>query len=1270
MNDFKGLARDTSVIKTPEQMWQYAKNLILTNKYLSVTNEKGNSFMYNIPGIFIGAIVTNDDIVYFTIDGNYSCIGYCNSVDNVYVPVLRTNNPNFKFNINSPIEGVYVYNYKKELIVVFSDGINTNSSSPKLINLFKPQIALSTGKEFINPLDYKAFELFTHNELPSVKTEYQAGALDAEVVHVAIAYVSDDNTSGLYTPILDTVYPNFKGYNTVKRNVKFTLSSLSKQYSKIKLAFIIKKQAGVFAYTTAILSIIDDKVEYTLSSDEDLDIATPDEIVVASERFTKIRTITKTANQIEIGNVQQSESFNFQPYANMLKVGLRIASNESELEQYKNNPTFLPDEVYNISIVPIFTDGTKGNAFHIPGKKGITSEKAVLTDQELGVLGLNIPKLKNKGYKQFHFINTGTVNNLGVCTWGYWENEDKYPNKDYYNSSILGGDDLRGTPIRFHRFPQPNAIPAAITKTSTVKAAAELDDTLGKVPRFYLELENFDNVVPANIKALLQGYEIVFEKRTKGGTYIETSGLLYKATVGRVDEPFKIEVEEGEVSGNIIINDSLYRNFTISNFISVETVKDKIDINADIVKIYSSIKQTRPINDKNLPFQELPTDLLPVQPIIIGASEDMAVITDAKYLLKDNISSNNRFGEEKLQLTLQHLKNGDPSNDFVPLISGNETLNILNSALITLNKNIYNLENNNEFISAGIILFNKENEKLINGDVFTNNIIKKSFSAMHEHYSSFTATRIELRAYVNYYLYNMYSPLSNHYIVNGTGANKVPIASVSFSGLFYSFFYRSWRTSDVNTLNAFDYSTTVKAKEVKGYFNDYVGALAYPLTLNYISYFPYRVYKGLAIPNESLQTSNLRFFPTNSYYDMRNDRGEIIALRGFNNGLYIQQKYSLSKTTISDKLDTNGESTYLGNTELFDRLPEEIMYNDNIGYIGSNSQFACIVTKDGYITVDEEKGKIFMVSEGMNEISQQYLKNYFQDALPLGNKFTKIDLLGKKAKVDNPYNSVGFVIGVDEQNSRLLITKKIYEPKATVSELTFDGEFYKDADNKIVPFATAYYFTEVSLTYSYALDSKTWVAPHDYHPNTYFNTNKGMFGIQNTVAIDKSKIYKFNSNDVNPGNFFGTQYESYVDLIFNTRLDINKQYQSISWVSEAIEMDTERVLQFDTVDKLMVYSNHQCSGIIPISKTSLGNTRNTEGIWQMNEFRDMMISPDKKVIDEEGNLITSSLSTDKPWFNKGLFIGNFIVVRFIWDNTTKVLKHIHNVNVKSVTSNR
>lgn len=1271
MNDFKGLARDMSTVKTPEQMWQYARNILLTSKYTSVTNEKGNEYGYSLPGVVIGFVISNEDIVYLSKDGDYTCVGYVNYITQTYISVIRTTNPKFQFNLNSPLEGVYIYNYKKELIVVFSDGINKNSSSPKLINLHNPQVALSAAKEFIQADDYLMFELFSYVDIPASSFKYERGSLDAEVVHMTFCYVFDDNTDSLYSPIIETVYPNFKGDNTVKRNVTFDITNLSSKFKKIRLAFVVKKAGGLFGYTTPILSIVNNKVSYTLSSEEDLTIATPEEIVIAPERYSKIRTLTKTANQIVISNLEKDKEVSIQKYVNQLVLALKPINND-EYEKYKTHPTFLPDEVYAISIIPLYTNSSKGDAYHIPGRKGTSTERATLSDGEINALGLNFPKYKGKGYKDFHFTNRGQ-SSVGSTTFGYWENENTYPAKDEYNSTSVGGEDLRNTPIRYHRIPAIDTI----TTSYKPKVNDDYEPTLGMMPRFKIEVTNFNDIIPLSIREKLQGYEIVIEKRNKGGTYIETNGFLYKYTLPEgVDVLYKVDEQNGTLRTKARPED-----FTVCGFVSPEVAIDRIGINADIVKVYVPVTKEKPILDKNLMYDNklaFSADVAVNTPTLFTPFEKIASIKEAKYLLANNISSENRFGEERLQLTLEHLRAGDLSNDFVPVVrgTGSYDLNVLFSSLVTLNKNIYNLENNNDFISVGVVIFDKANEPLVNGDVFTTSVIKKGFSAKSTDVTV-TGKEINVHNFVNYYLYNSYSPISNAYIVNGAGVTKSgrKIGSGSFgfgqiSSLFGIYrFYRSWDTEDVNILNSFDYSTVVKSSGVIKSFNDYTAAVPPALNNNFINYFPYRVHKGLAIPNESLQTKNLRFFPTNSYYDMRNDRGEVIAIRGYNRGVYIQQRYSLFQTSIADKLNASAEETYLGSSEIFDRIPEEIMYNDNIGYVGSNSQFACIVTKDGYATVDEERGKVFIVGEGMEEISQQYLKNYFQKALPLGDKYMKKDLLNKDVKVDNPYVSIGYLLGIDEANNRLILTKKYYAPKPTTNGLSFDGEFFKDTLGNILDFNDAYYFKNESLTYSYALDSKTWVAPHDYHPNAYLHNSRGFYGIENKKGT-AAKLYKFNSNNVNPGNYFGKQYESYVDLIHNTRLDINKQYQAIYWVTEAVDMTTERILQFDTIDKVMLYSNHQCSGIIPVSKTSLGNARNVEGIWQLNEFRDMMKSAAYKIIDEDGKLITDGLLTQKQWFTKGLFIGNFIVTRFIWTNQTKVLKHIHNVNVKSITSNR
>lgn len=1268
MNDFKGLSRDTSVIKTPEQMWQFARNILLTNKYLSVTNEKGNEYGYEIPGVVVGYIITNDDIVYLSVDGNYSCIGYVNQYNQVYTPVLRTTNPNFKFKLNCPIEGVYVYNYKKELVIVFSDGVNQDSSTPKLINLHNPQVQLSPTKEFINSDDYVMFELFNYTELPSSNFEYEKGSFDAEVVHLAFCYVFDDNTDALYSPIIETCYPNLKGYNTIYRNIKFNLSNLSSKFKKIKLAFIIKKDAGTFAYTTPILSIIDNKLEYILSTEEELTAITPEEIVITPERFTKIKTITKTANQIEVGNVEIPKQEDLQKYANLLT--LEITPIIDINNKYATHPTFLPDEVYAFSVIPIYTDGTKGLALHIPGRKGTPEEKAVLTDAEIKNYNLNYSEFLGKGYKSFHFNNTGTISD-NSATFGYWENESLYPDKDRYNSSSLGGEDLRGTPIRYHRFPSLDNIDATSVFNNNSVIIGGLDtktasfSSIGKTIRFNLKLINFNDVFPEEIRKQLQGYEVVFEKRQRGGTYIEQHGLLYN-----YNYPDGTTVIRDTPDGKktyVISSNPL--SFGKTLFFNADILENKVNINSNLLKVYNSVnirKFNNFISNGAPPFY--------VKGILKDKKDRFAKITKAEYLLADNIIQQNSYQEENLSLQLTN----SASFLFTPLQTSDKVFNMLQVGLLTLNKNLYNLEYNTSFISVGTVLFKDYylyDNPLTNGDVFVSSIIDKNFTRSDK--LNIKKINYDCFSYLLGSILNLYSTSSNAYIINGNtlAENRVvelvDVATTPILGIdvFSVNVYVTWKTEDVNVLNSNDYTTVIKSKKAVYYFNDYINSIPPALIENFINYFPYRVYKGLAIPNESLQTKNLRFFPTNSYYDMRNDRGEIIALRGYNRGLYIQQRYSLFESYIADKLNATAEETYLGSSELFDRIPEEILYNDNIGYIGSNSQFACIIFRDGYATVDEEQGKVFIVNKGLSEISQQNLKNYFRQALPLGNKYTKKDLLGNTVKVDNPFSSIGYLIGFDEEYNRLILTKKYYTPKNNTINLDFDGEFYYDERNRKIDFDNESYFINESKTFSFALDSKTWVCEHDYFPNAYFYNNKGFF-LSKSVIGGNTKIYKHNSNKVNPGNFFGKQYQSYVDLIFNGRLDISKQYQALNWVSESFDIATNTELQFDTIDKVMFYNNHQCSGYIEVSKTDLKTSRNAEGIWQLNEFRDMLISPDKKILNDDGSLITNNISLEKQWFNKGMFFGNFIVVRMLWDNTTKVLKHIHNVNVKSVLSQR
>lgn len=1260
MNDFKGLVKDIATAKTPPDMWMYAKNILLSKKYLSIVNEKGTKLIASVPGVVIGGAVTAEDLVFFSVDGEYSCIGYINKYGNNYVPVIRTNSKKFKFKLDCPIEAITVYNYKKELIVLFSDGVNINSSTPKLLNLHNPQKELNQYHNFTNEDDFNVFELFTPNKLPVSTFTYRPGSLDANVVHVALLYVYEDTTDGLPTPILTTVYPNFKGKNKVKRDVDFTFTNLSPLFTKAKLLFIVEIDGATMAYETPALAIYDNKLKYTLSSVENLNTSVNDKVLLAYERFTKIKTLTKTATQSVIGWTETNESFDFQKYANRLVLDLSV---ETDPEKYKGHPQFLPDEVYSMKIVPLFLDGSRGNAFHIPGRELTTDEKTPVNDTLLNSFNLNIDRYKNKGYKKFHFVNTGSAI-LGQALWGGWENEETYPDNPMYNSSDIGGENLIGKNVRYHRFPSPQSISLS-GKQLHPTVANEIKEDIDTLPRFVISVKNFDAVVPQSVKDKLQGYEIVFEKRSKGGSYIEFVGLAYTKQVPKSVTINYNTAASGDSTDFNTGHDPL--DFTEFNFLNNEVAKERVEVTASLVKLYKGFKPSTPsIIDKRSDNVNVYGE--PTVAATLKSNTEFASIVDTEYKLANNIASGNRFGEERLFVKT---KTSATDEKFKPFSTADESFNLVHCALITLNKNLYNLDHNTDFISAGKVIFNSEGigiNTLVNGDVFATNVILKSFSSIYSTYSK-NDIPISMFAYLSYYVYNIYSPLSNHYITNGTTKNKIANATKLWGVVVWSYtksVYKSWSTEDVNILNNESYTTVVKNENSK-YFNDLEGTLSHYLTLNYVNKFPYRVYKGLSIPNESLNTSNLRVFLTNQYYEMPNDKGEIIALRGFNNGLFIQLRYSLFRTSISDKLNSDISQVYLGNTELFDRLPEELISNNNLGYIGSNSQFACIVIKEGYVTVDEEKGKVFLVDNSVNEISQQYVKNDFRYRLPLKNTYLKTDLLGKKVKVDNPFTSIGYIVGYDEEYSRLLITKKSYTPTNLPSGTVFNGEHYIN-NNNIIDYNSAF-FTDESFTYSYALDSKTWVSPHDYTPNVYYSNNDGMFAIVNSIGKN-AELHKHNSKDVKPGHFYGKRYESFVDLIFNTRLDINKQYQAMSWVSEAINIYDDSVDQFDTIDKVMLYNHHQCSGLIPVSKTGLVNSRNVEGIWNLNEFRDMLKDADTKFLDDEGNIIPNTIKDKKQWYNKNIFIANFIVTRLVWDNISDNHVYIHNVNVKSVTSQR
>jgi len=310
-----------------------------------------------------------------------------------------------------------------------------------------------------------------------------------------------------------------------------------------------------------------------------------------------------------------------------------------------------------------------------------------------------------------------------------------------------------------------------------------------------------------------------------------------------------------------------------------------------------------------------------------------------------------------------------------------------------------------------------------------------------------------------------------------------------------------------------------------------------------------------------------------------------------------------------------------------------------------------------------------MLDSQAKEITKKGLINWFIDNSTFNNIYKDVNVHGINNIIDNPYTQIGYTLGYDIDNDRILITKKQFrfkfEAEFAEGDFIFENGFYRSSepDSPYIPYSDTDYFEEISFTLSYLLTFDIFICEHDYYPNNYTHTVKGIYAIQN---LTQGNLYKMNSI-LNKSTFFGTKFTSYVDLIFNGRLDLSKLYQAVEWqsVCKGVQDATN---YHKTVDSIVLYSDFQCSGEIPISE--FNTSRNVEGVWNFNEFRDIVIDGSLPLVDREGKLVESNLNINKSYFEKSVFIGTFVVIRLIMNNTNNDSIYINYVNVKSRMSQR
>jgi len=211
--------------------------------------------------------------------------------------------------------------------------------------------------------------------------------------------------------------------------------------------------------------------------------------------------------------------------------------------------------------------------------------------------------------------------------------------------------------------------------------------------------------------------------------------------------------------------------------------------------------------------------------------------------------------------------------------------------------------------------------------------------------------------------------------------------------------------------------------------NDLNKVFPYNTYTTFEKHHPYRIARGVIQRTEN-NVISMRKFLANDYYEMPKAHGKIVDLRAYNGELLIQMESSLYKTIGKETFSGETLDVTLGTGDIF-RLPPKQLITDQMGYLGCQDRSGTSVTKLGYLCLDREQGKVFLVSDSINELSSKGLRNWFQQNLgfALDGFLSEQDQASAKQDSSCSVAGIGYTLYYDELNNRLLLTKKDFIPK-------------------------------------------------------------------------------------------------------------------------------------------------------------------------------------------------------------------------------------------------
>jgi hypothetical protein len=469
------------------------------------------------------------------------------------------------------------------------------------------------------------------------------------------------------------------------------------------------------------------------------------------------------------------------------------------------------------------------------------------------------------------------------------------------------------------------------------------------------------------------------------------------------------------------------------------------------------------------------------------------------------------------------------------------------------------------------------------------------------------------------------------------------------------------------------------------------------------SIYPNRVQRSAKADNTSI-IDNYRVFLAAEIKDLPRDRGSLWNLVSFNNLLYMHMQDSLFRTKGKQTMQlADGSEAFLGSGNIFEQEPDEMVQTES-GYGGTQSQWAAVVTSQGYFCLDYKNKKVYLVTDKINDIGRSGMSKWFRDNIPFGLEGYGIE------DFDNPIVGIGFHAVWDEKYSRILLTKRDITPLPSfiaafnAGQIRFNsvaGQFEQTFGPggkwKLLSWDSSY-FHHTGWTISYSIATSSWASFHDYIPYIYSYTSTDILSLTSNADLTiQNRIWEHSeSSDV--GNYYGTLYPFEFEFIYNKAKDEDKVFYNFEYIVDVYN-DGNILLHNQGFDKFYIYTTHQFSGEEPLEY--MMNIRRIGNEWKVNKFRDMAAlidnvdtyytgphsgsnygivgtnvagsNTESVVTTQIQNMFTvdgmyetvntNFINASKSWERRRKFIDKWTGIRLIYSNSTRNLIYLYATDV-------